>query len=149
MRAPHLTSLLLSAALAVAGGCAPRGRLFAPVTNIPAGHGLVYIYSLPGSSNGTNIITHNSNEMGSLRPNQYLINFPSLGRNVYDFSVDRINVLALLVNYGQPSPTVLEVKLGKTYYLQIVGAGRRAAFWRVDPATALQELSACHLVETE
>jgi hypothetical protein len=144
-----LASTLGLAALAVVGGCAGRGPLFAPAADIPTGHGLVYIYSVTGSSSGNNTIADNNQKLASLAPGEYLVQVPAPGQNVYSFQVNDINPLALLVNYGEPSPAALQIEPRQTYYLKVIGAGRQAAFWRVDPATALQELPTCHLVQID
>jgi hypothetical protein len=149
MRTVRLAFGLSLTALAAASGCAARGPLFAPVTAIPPQHGLVYIYSVTGSSSGNNVITDNNQKIASLGPEQYLVHFALQGQNVYSFRVNSINVLSLLVNYGTPSPTVLQVEPGQTYYLKVTGAGQQTGFWRVDSLTALQELPNCHLVQND
>ena len=152
MKKAAIAFTLLLVAPFLNGGCAGPGPRFEAVSAIPSGHGLVYIYSLMDNPGGSNHLIHNNESLASLGPDQYFVQFAEPGPNTYGVQINQLTqggglVIGLLVNLPHPQPIVLQVDPGKTYYLKVIGAGSAASFWRVDDATALQELQRCHRVE--
>jgi hypothetical protein len=145
------TSALLGA-LCLVGGCAATGPLYEPVSAIPPGYGLVYIYEDAGS--GPVTINHDNKKLASLQAGQYLFHFADRGANVYSFPSDffqRGGIFGAmgLVDFSRPQPVVLMVEPGKTYYLKVIGAGANVNFWRVDQEIGSRELLSHHRVDTE
>jgi predicted small lipoprotein YifL len=144
-------AVALLGVLSMVGGCGPSGPLYTPVSTIPPGQGLVYIYEDAGNAPVT--IDRNNKELASLRAGEYLFHFADPGRNVYSIQssfAQRGGVFGAMgiIDSGSIQPTVLTVDTGKTYYLKVIGAGWNIALWRVDQATGSQELPSHHRVDT-
>jgi hypothetical protein len=151
---------LVFCALFLGSGClSPR---FKSTSIAPPGRGQVYIYSLkdvpvgnglPGGG-GLNHLTHNNAKLADLGPKQYLVHFPEPGTNTYGFHMtwaSRGGLLGrmFLNQQDDPTPTLLSIELGKTYYFRTTGGGLHVSFLRMDEYTALQELLQCRRVKTE
>jgi hypothetical protein len=131
--------ILCCAAMALAcGGCATAPH-FQPVTEIPAGRGLVYLYT----ENGINDIWHNDRKLGRLTPKHYLVHYPEPGKNSYGFRMgylQRGGLIGLMLDQQDPAATTLNIEPGKACYLRMEGSGMSASLWRVEESTALPQL---------
>ena len=137
-------------ALLLWSGCAaPK---FQQVTQIPAGHGLVYVYAIHEAVAEGTSLSHNGQKLCGLGPDQYVVHFPEPGTNSYGFRMgyfSRGGLIGMLLTQHDPEATQLRVEAGRTYYLRMIGAGMGASLWRVEESTGLAELQQCHPIEIE
>ncbi len=131
-------------------GCAPSQ--FRPVTQIPPGRGLVYVYAPKGAVIRGTALSHNGEKIAGLGPEQYFVHFPEPGTNSYGFRMgyfSRGGLVGMMLTQSDPGATPLRVDAGKTYFLRMVGGGMGSSLWRVEDSTGLSEIDKCHPVEIE
>ena len=123
-------------------GCAEAPRKFAPVTPLPAGQGVIYLYRPlePGADALVGTVLNQYRPVARIRNGGY---FPYTGRPgpVYFELLTEDSSRTLL------SKALIRIQPGQEKYLKITRVGDRLKFSAVFPEVAKTEIRACDLME--
>ena len=150
MKMKTLTLLLAGCAALLGAGCAaPK---FEPVTKVPPGRGVVYVYAPREAVYAGTSISHNGEKIAGLGPEQYFVHFAEPGTNSYGFRMgyfSRGGLVGMMLTQADPGATRVRIEEGRTYFLRMVGGGMASSLWRVEEATGFSEITNCHPIEIE